>query len=481
MQNTGSDFQEVVMQILPQLVDYLKESQQGTIDVLQQMPASELAQQLQLDKWIRQGGLANSDMTDFVATYLTNSQHMHHPRYIGHQVASHHLSSGIADIIQGVINNPMAIYEMGPSAVVIEQTVINWMLEKAGWLHKDDITDFTENPQSGAGILTHGGSMANLTALLAARASIAPNSWETGTPSELVVMGPQVSHYSIARAISIMGLGSQAYLPVGVSSTEVMIPDMLPKVYQQAMDSGQQVMAVVANACATATGLYDPLEEIGHFCREHDLWYHVDGAHGASALLHDDTKHYLNGLQMADSMIWDTHKMLRTTTLCAAALFRKQESLATTFRQKGSYLFHDKEEPGFDLMPYTIECTKAAIGTKLYWVLATQGERAVANYVKQQYDITAQMHALISTESDFACPYLPQANILCFKYTDGPDSNDYQLTLRNEVVKRGKFYITSAEVKGIRYLRMTVINELTTLDDITALLQHIRVIAAELV
>jgi len=111
----------------------------------------------------------------------------------------------------------------------------------------------------------------------------------------------------------------------------------------------------------------------------------------------------------------------------------------------------------------------------------TQGERAVANYVKQQYDITAQMHALISTESDFACPYLPQANILCFKYTDGPDSNDYQLTLRNEVVKRGKFYITSAEVKGIRYLRMTVINELTTLDDITALLQHIRVIAAELV
>jgi len=286
MQNTGSDFQEVVMQILPQLVDYLKESQQGTIDVLQQMPASELAQQLQLDKWIRQGGLANSDMTDFVATYLTNSQHMHHPRYIGHQVASHHLSSGIADIIQGVINNPMAIYEMGPSAVVIEQTVINWMLEKAGWLHKDDITDFTENPQSGAGILTHGGSMANLTALLAARASIAPNSWETGTPSELVVMGPQVSHYSIARAISIMGLGSQAYLPVGVSSTEVMIPDMLPKVYQQAMDSGQQVMAVVANACATATGLYDPLEEIGHFCREHDLWYHVDGAHGASALLH---------------------------------------------------------------------------------------------------------------------------------------------------------------------------------------------------
>lgn len=477
MKNTASDLSAIIKKILPILENYIETSMAGQGKVLKQELASNLSKKLRLEHWIKNGGINDGNVSDFLHKYLANSQRMHHPHYIGHQVSSSHLGSAVADFIAGVINNPMAIYEMGPAGAVIEQTLINWMLEKAGWFVGDGIDDFSQHKGGGSGVLTHGGSLANLTALLAARAKIAPEAWDEGSPSDLVVMGSEVAHYSIARAISIIGMGKKNMVSVPTTDMEVLRPECLEDSYKKTIDSGKRVMAVVANACATSTGLYDPIDEIGQFCNEHQLWFHVDGAHGASALISNREKHHLNGLHRADSMIWDTHKMLRTTTLCAAVLFRDSESLAMTFQQKGSYLFHDKEKPGFDLMPYTVECTKAGIGTKLFWVLAAEGESGLEEYIDNQYSVTRKFYDLISMQPDFECPYYPEANIICFRYKNGESGNDYQLGLRNELVKRGNFYITSTEMNGVRYLRMTVINALTKVDHIRDLLHEIREIA----
>ncbi len=477
MKNTPQDLSAIISEILPQIEIYLQDSMEGNGKVLHQELASKLSAELNLNKWIREGGIDVHSVSDFLKTYLDNSQRMHHPHYIGHQVSSNHLASAVADFISGAVNNPMAIYEMGPSGAVIEQTIINWMLEKAGWFAGDNIEDFSHHSGNGSGVLTHGGSMANLTALLAARARISPEAWDEGNPGDLVVMGSEVAHYSIARAISIIGMGSRNLVTVPTTSMEVLKPEHLEERYKYAVENGKRVMAVVANACATSTGLYDPIDEIGEFCNEHDLWFHVDGAHGASALVSEKENHFMKGLHRADSMIWDTHKMLRTTTLCAAVLFKDGKSLANTFQQKGSYLFHDKEKPGFDLMPYTIECTKAGIGTKLFWVLAAEGEKGLADYIDHQYTITRKFYDLISAHDDFECPYYPEANIICFRYKSGEDSNAYQLNIRNELVKRANYYITSTEVNGVRYLRMTVINELTKVHHIEGLLAEIVEIA----
>lgn len=479
MKNTADDLSAIIKTILPSLHTYLEESMEGKGKVLVQEQASSLAKEMNLVKWINNGGINPENVQEFLSVYLNNSQHLHHPHYIGHQVSASHLASAVADFIHGTINNPMAIYEMGPSASVIEQTIINWMLDKAGWFNGDSIDDFDDMENNGGGVLTHGGSMANLTALLSARAKIAPQAWTEGNPENLVLIGSEVAHYSIARSISIMGLGKKNMVSVPTTSNEVLRPEYLERVYQEAIDKGKTIMAVIANACATSTGLYDPIDEIGQFCNEKELWYHVDGAHGASALVSNTQKHYMKGLQRADSMIWDTHKMLRTTALCAAVLFKDHRNLTNTFQQKGSYLFHDKEKPGFDLMPYTIECTKSGIGTKLFWVLAAEGEKGISAYIDRQYSITKKFYQLISGEEDFECPYIPESNIICFRYSAGPDTNEFQLGIRNELVKRGEFYITSTEVSGVRYLRMTVINALTDLEHIRKLLQAIRELAIE--
>lgn len=473
MKSTAEEYHPIIAQVNDRLKSYLKDSQEGKGGVLDQIPAVELAEKMKLVDWVKNGGLNTANLDSFLDVYLSYSQRMHHPHYIGHQVAVPHLASGIADFIHGSINNPMAIYEMGPSAAVIEKTMVNWMLQKVGWFNSESITEFGDIEGNGTGVFTHGGSIANLTAMLAARACIAPEAWDEGTPNDLVVLTSAVSHYSISRSISIIGLGKKRVVAVPVDEYERMRVDNLRETIAETLGKGKRIMAVIANACATTTGLYDPILEIGQICKEFGLWFHVDGAHGASALISSKERHLLKGVELADSMIWDTHKMLRTSTLAAAVLFRNPKHMIEAFKQKGSYLFHEKENKGFDFMPYTVECTKAAIATKLFWVLAAEGESGLAKFVEDQYAITRKFHDFIQGHTSFECPYFPEANILCFRYKDGDSSNEYQLEIRNLIVESGLFYITSSELNGIRYLRLTVINPLTTKEHIGSLLKLI--------
>ncbi|MEE9381613.1 MAG: pyridoxal-dependent decarboxylase, partial [Hyphomonadaceae bacterium] len=371
--------------VLEALHDYRITSEAGTGPVLVQKPAAELAEELGLEAWLREGGLDAANVEDFLTPYLENTQHMHHPGYIGHQVAVPHAGSSLADMVHGAINNPMAIYEMGPAASVIERVVLNWMLGKVSWFKGSGVTDFAPHEVNGAGVLTHGGSLANLTAVLAARAAFAPEAWEEGVPPDFAIIVPKAAHYSMARAVSIAGMGQNAICPAPVTDMDVLRPEALETVYTQATERGRKVFMVSANACATSTGLYDPVDEIADFCETRGLWLHIDGAHGASALLSDDTKHLMKGVARADSLIWDAHKMMRTSALVAAVLFKDQKHLSGAFQQDGSYIFHDKNQPGFDLAPYTVECTKAALGTKLFWVLAMEGEQGLGDFVARQY------------------------------------------------------------------------------------------------
>ncbi len=115
---------------------------------------------------------------------------------------------------------PSSLYEMGPAGGTCEGFMINWMLKKMGWLAGRDDYDFHFTPGKSSGLLTHGGSMANLTALAAARAAIAPDSWTEGNPSDLVVIGAASAHYSIARALSILGLGKKLFTPWPLTKTK---------------------------------------------------------------------------------------------------------------------------------------------------------------------------------------------------------------------------------------------------------------------
>jgi L-2,4-diaminobutyrate decarboxylase len=213
------------------------------------------------------------------------------------------------------------------------------------------------------------------------------------------------------------------------------------------------------------------LAAIGEFCRDQGIWFHVDGAHGACALLSAKHKHLMKGVEHADSLTWDAHKMLRTPVLCAALLVRDHRALDRTFQQDASYLFHDKARPGIDFGHRTVECTKAGLGLKFFMVLGALGERGLADYVERQYELALQAYDYIQQQAGFECAVRPQSNILCFR-TAGGDAQ--QLQMRDALIARGDFYTSSTLFQGKRYLRLALMNPRTRLEDIQRLIQRIR-------
>jgi L-2,4-diaminobutyrate decarboxylase len=245
--------------------------------------------------------------------------------------------------------------------------------------------------------------------------------------------------------------------------------DRLPDGLARAQAAGRRPIALVAAACATGTGLHDDLRGIGGFCREQGIWFHVDGAHGASALLSDRLRGLLDGVELADSVVWDAHKMLRTSALCAAVLVRRRGDLRAAFRQHASYLDFDNPD-GLDAIDRQVECTKAQLGLKLFLNLAFRGELGLAAYVEEQYDKTLRLWELLRERPGFDVPYRPESNILCFRF--GP-AGAAQAAIREALMAHGGFHLSSAEIAGERFLRVAVMAPASGEETFAALLDAI--------
>ena len=461
--------------IVEALDEFYERSVAGEGPVIRLPPMSALIEDMALATQVRDGGLTGQRLAQFIEEYLSALTRIYHPANIAHQQAVPHYMAALASLVDAFVSSDGSIYEFGPASVSIEYFLVNWLLEKVGW------TPAPLNPQQagagihGGGILTHGGSLANLTALIAARTQIAPAVWQEGNPGNLVLLAPAETHYSIARAAGIMGLGHRAVYPLEIDDRGVILPERLPAACAQLEAEGKRVVALIANAGTTAVGLYDPLQEIGAFCREHDLWFHVDGAHGGPALLTHKYRQLMRGVEMADSLTMNMHKLMRVPSLCTALLVRDAGTLDKAFTQEASYLFHAKEQPGYDFHHRTVECTKPVLGLKFFMVLAAMGEAGMAQYIEGLFDLTGEVYAYFQSLPDFECPVEPQSNILCFGLKG---FGDRHLVLRDTLLARGNYFVSSASLDGERYLRMTLTNPATSLEDLEGLVREIREIVA---
>src|SRR5215207_8470 len=444
------------------LAGHAERSTAGEGPAVTRRPPAAVMASLDLHRLVREGGLDARSFGPWLERYLADSTRLQHPGELAHQVGVPDVGSALADIVHGVANQPMSIYEMGAAAAAVEQAVLEWMVEQIGW-----------DPAAGGGVLTHGGSLANLTALLAARAQAAPDAWTAGAPGDLAILAPPSAHYSIARAVGILGLGADAIVPLEVDALERVRVDRLPDGLDRARAAGRRPMALVAGACATGTGLHDDLRGIGVFCREHGIWLHVDAAHGASALLSERLRGLLDGIELADSVVWDAHKMLRTSALCAAVLVRRRDDLPAAFEQSASYLDFDNPH-GVDAIDRQVECTKSELALKLFLNLAFCGERGLADYVEEQYAKTLALWARLAERPGFHAPYRPESNILSFRF--GP-AGARQAAIREALLAAGEFHLSSAEIAGERHLRVAVMSPATDERTFDELLDAIEAVA----
>ena len=245
-----------------------------------------------------------------------------HPMYMGHQVSAPIPAAIWTEPVIAALNQSMTVWEMSPTATVIERQVVRWMCGLLGL-----------GANSG-GTFTSGGTEATFTALLAARAAALPDAWQEGIGEDApVVLYGEQAHYGVTRAVAELGLGMRRAIAIPTKGFRMDV-DALATRLKELGRSGTRVMAVVATAGSTATGHFDDLSAIAELCRAHRTWLHVDGAHGASALLSPAHRHRLQGIEHADSVAWDAHKMMLLPLTSGMLLVRHEQRLEAAFAQR---------------------------------------------------------------------------------------------------------------------------------------------------
>lgn len=423
-------------------------------------PAEEFAH------WERRMREPRQRVADFVEEFAARSIKLHHPHYMGHQVCAPAPGAALAGLASELLNNGMAVYEMGPAANALERWIIRETCAALGLAPGD-------------GFLTSGGTLAALTALLAARSRvIGDDSFEEGTDRRWAVIASEEAHYCTARAVQVMGWGRAGVVTVPTDARFKLRADLLSTALAEAERRGRRPVAVVASACSTSTGSYDELPPIADFCARHGLWLHVDGAHGAAVAFCPELRGRLAGIERADSVILDFHKLLLTPALATAVLFREPAASWAAFHQRAQYLFGENDtDPWRDSGRRTFECTKLAMSAKIAALWRAHGAELFAENLRTVYGLARDFAALLRATPPFEVAVEPESNIVCFRLRppglteDGLDA--INATARRRVIEAGRFYLVQTKLRGRVWLRTALMNPFTTRAHLAAMLEAV--------
>jgi L-2,4-diaminobutyrate decarboxylase len=402
---------------------------------------------------VRLGAEDGRSPVELVRLFAEHAVQLHHPSYIGHQVCPPFAPAVIADFVVSALNQSNAVWEMSPIGTPIEKEIVRWLASRAGY------------GDAAEGTTVSGGSAANLTALLAARAR-----WNSRAGSgRPVILASADAHYSVARAAAIMGIDDVVTIPtdeehrLDVNALEATLASL-----------AESPLAIVATSGSTATGAFDDLEAIVALRDRYDTWLHVDAAHGASVLLSERLRHLVRGLDRADSFAWDPHKMLWMPLSLGVVLVRDGVWLRRAFAADAPYLFHAERESE-NIGAMTIQCSKRSDAFKLWFTLRLLGEAPFAEALEKVTATTRYAWERVRAHDAFEALHEPHFNILCFRLR-GSDARN--AAAREVLMRNGTAWITSTLLKRRRVLRITVINPATGEAEIDGMLDALAAIDA---
>lgn len=249
-------------------------------------------------------------MDELAEDVLQKSMILQHPRFFSFVTSAVSPYSLMASILTDIYNPHGGAYMETPGACIIEEKLIRWMGGLAGY------------PQEGCGgLFVSGGSMANMTALIAARESRLN---ENEYPIGVAYLSDQ-THSSVAKGLRMIGLRKDQIVIIPTDEDYKMRMDLLEEKISSDVAAGKKPFVVIGSLGTTNTGSIDPLMDIGNICQKYGLWFHVDGAYGGSVLFSDIYRNYAKGVELSDSLSWDTHKWALQIYSCSSLIVKNKD------------------------------------------------------------------------------------------------------------------------------------------------------------
>lgn len=375
-----------------------------------------------------------------------------------------------ADVAASAVNSSLDSWDQGPSGAEVESRVLEALAALVGF-----------GPEAG-GSVTSGGTESNLTGLLLAR--------EHAPAGRARVYCSAEAHFSVARAAGVLGLGEDAVVAVPVDEQHRMDPAALRRLLAESEPRGELPVAVVATAGTTDFGAIDPLPEIAEIAAERSTWLHVDAAYGGGALFSDRLVPLLRGVERADSVALDLHK-LGWQPVAAGVLLARSAELFAPLQRRVSYLnSDDDEEAGYGgLLGRSLRTTRRADALKMAVSLRSLGRRGFGELVDRCHDLARFAADRVREAPDLELLGEPVLTAVVFRYLpDGdPDQTNEDQTnedrtnedqvnagLRRALLDAGRAVVGRTEVGGAVALKLTLLNPHAREADVTALLEAVR-------
>jgi aromatic-L-amino-acid/L-tryptophan decarboxylase len=399
-------------------------------------------------------------------------------RFFGYVFGSGEPVGALADFYASVLNQNLAAWRSAPAAATIERTVVSWIAEAL-------------NCPGFRGIVTSGGSAANLMGLAMAREAKAPAN--TAGASPCVIYASTEAHMSIDRAAAMLGIGRANLRSVPVDDGFRMRPDALKAAVAADRATGLRPIAVVANGGTTVTGAIDPLPEIAAVARERNLWLHVDGAYGVAAALAVPDR--FARLDHADSVSVDAHKWLYQPLDCGLLLYRDPLAARRAFSFAADYAKPLSDDPveGYAFFDESLETSRRFRALKLWLSLRYHGLGAFRSAIAENLRQARLLADLVDAEPTLERLAAVELSAVCFRWTGAADRRMDAADLRadadldrtnaeilSEVNRRGRVYLSNADIRGRFALRACITNHRTTDDDVRAVVAEVLGVAADL-
>lgn len=392
-----------------------------------------------------------------------NQSLVQHPRCFACIPSPVSLYSWMGDVMTNAFDPHAGSWINASGAGCIEQELIRWMGDLAGY------------PKTSSGLFVSGGSMANLTALTAARDAKLTEEDRT----RAVAYVSDQTHSSVAKGLHIIGFRADQVRKIRTDRRFSMDVSALREAVLEDLGEGRKPFAVIATAGTTNTGSIDPLEDIASLCKAHGLWMHVDGAFGASILVSDRYRGLLKGIEQSDSISWDAHKWLMQTYGCSVVLMREEAHLIRSFCVHPEYLKDAKVKESqtnyWDLGP---ELTRPARALKLWITLQAMGSDGMAAVIEHGYEMAKLAEEILRADAQWEIVSPAQQAILNFRYAP-KGMTKKQLDAINEsiaweVTASGFAEVLTTELGGNKVLRMCTLHPETTEEDIKKTLELLR-------
>jgi len=465
----AAEFKRLGHQLIDQLADAIASVPAGPV-TRDEAPAA-IRRALDLDGPLPEAGTdAATLLADLPRRLFDHSLFNAHPRFFGYITAPPAPIGVLGDLLASALNPNVSSVVLAPAATAIEVQTIRWIAQLMGF------------PTSCGGLLVSGGNMANFVCFWTARA--AKTDWNvrsaglaSGEGARLRVYASAETHTWIQKATDLSGMGTDAIRWIDTDTDQRMQVRALRAAIAQDRIAGEQPFMVVGTAGSVSTGAIDPLEEVAAVCREHELWFHVDGAYGGLAAAAPDAPASLRALALADSVAVDPHKWLYAPLEAGCALVRDPGTLRSAFAYHPPYYHYEEHATNFvELGPQNSRGFRAL---KVWLALRQAGADGYRRMIADDIALSRAMAEALARHPEIEVTS-QSLSITTFRYVPAatrasigtPETEKYLNALNALLLDRlqrgGELFVSNAVIRGRYVLRACIVNFHTTRTDVEA-------------